>query len=297
MPRRKTIKVYKFAELDPKVRSKVLDRFREHAFDAEHISEQFDNILEERGFEKPDVCWSLNYSQGDGVAFSGHVYSTPFFEWAIKGDDPAYQKRMMESGVEKFLPLQKRCSIKVTNSDRRYCHWNSMDVEVNLDVNFVDLVPDGIQDEVLRYLEIKGNLYQTFEREKYVADQARLKPIREWQRRMETWRLAKERGPKAWRPKPGQEPPPADVPEPSFALPEAPPGVLEAIAKAEAEWSVLDKLVTSFQEYLEEWVQDVSRELEKLGYEESEYQQADEQIIEMIEANDYEFLENGSISK
>lgn len=296
MPRRKTIKVYKFAELDPKVRAKVLDRFREHAFDPDHISEQFDNILEERGFEKPDVCWSLGHTQGDGVAFSGHVLTTPFFEWALSGDDVAYTVRMKDSGVEKFLPLQKRCSIKVANSDRRYCHWNSMDVEVNLDVNFVDLVPREMQDEVLRYLEIKGNLYATFEREKYVAERERDRPILEWRLRMEKWKRTRELGPKEWRPKPGPQPPPAEVPEPSFALPDAPPGVPEAITKAEAEWAVLDKLVSSFQEYLEEWVQNVSRELEKLGYDEIEYQEADEQIIEMIEANDYEFLEDGDIS-
>ncbi len=297
MPRRKTIKVYKFAELDPKVRAKVLDRFREHAVEPSDLTYQFKAILEERGFEsEPDVCWSLSSSQGDGVAFSGHVGMDEFFKWALEGDHPAYSEQMRASGVERYLPLRGRCSVSVSKS-RRECHWNSMEVEVELAVNFVDLVPKGIQEEVLHYLEIKGNLYETFEREKYVADQARQAPLREWQRRMEDWRRTKERGPKFWRPKPGPQPQRADVPEPSFAIPDAPPSVLEAIVKAEADWAALDKLVPFFKEYLEQWVKDVSRELEKLGYDEIAYRESDEQIIEMIEANDYEFTEDGRISK
>ena len=54
--------------------------------------------------------------------------------------------------------------------------------------------------------------------------------------------------------------------------------------------------VVSDIERYPEWagdIKDVSRELEKAGYADIEYREGDEQIAEMIRANNYEFDVNG----
>jgi hypothetical protein len=54
-----------------------------------------------------------------------------------------------------------------------------------------------------------------------------------------------------------------------------------------------DKTLVAFQEYLERRIEEISKELEKTGYAEIEYQNSEEAITETIVANDFEFLENG----
>jgi hypothetical protein len=56
----------------------------------------------------------------------------------------------------------------------------------------------------------------------------------------------------------------------------------------------LTGLIPEFQKYMEQWVKDTSKELEKNGYAELEYQSSDDYVKEFIEANDFEFYEDGS---
>lgn len=297
MPRRKEVLIYKFSELAPKVREKVLDRLRPDAFQPEWLTEQLKNILMERGFEDPDVCWSLGYCQGDGVAWKGHLDTTVFFHWAIEGDDPAYSERMKASDVERFLPLRGRVSVNVSYSGR-YCHWNSMEVEIELAVNFVDLVPDDLRGPVLDYLSAKEYANSRHFQAMYDWNEARMKPIRDWQRRKDEREQLMRKGPKEWKPPIGPRPKESESgPEPVLRLPEVSPEVLGATEKAEADWKTLDEMTAKFREYLDSWVKDTSRELEKLGYSEIEYAQSNEQLIETIEANDLEFYEDGRIAR
>lgn len=56
-----------------------------------------------------------------------------------------------------------------------------------------------------------------------------------------------------------------------------------------------ETLIREFQEHIQDHVKKVSRELEKIGYGEIEYRTGDEAIAEFFEANEYEFLEDGTV--
>jgi hypothetical protein len=70
--------------------------------------------------------------------------------------------------------------------------------------------------------------------------------------------------------------------------------------KGPREWSPraepedLEKLVVEFEEYLKERVKEISREMEKSGYEEIEYHRSDDYISELLESRDYyEYTKDG----
>lgn len=67
----------------------------------------------------------------------------------------------------------------------------------------------------------------------------------------------------------------------------------EAVDQGEARWEAIETLTNEIEEWLIQWVKDVSRELEKIGYAEIEYRQSDESIIESFNANEKQFLEDG----
>ena len=58
---------------------------------------------------------------------------------------------------------------------------------------------------------------------------------------------------------------------------------------------LLDEVLNKVEELLKDEVVELSREFERIGYEEIEYKNSDEYIIERIIANEYEFMEDGSM--
>jgi len=63
---------------------------------------------------------------------------------------------------------------------------------------------------------------------------------------------------------------------------------------ASTETPNIDKYVETLRIHLEDEYLSLCKELEKSGYDEIEYQDSDKAIIETIEANEYEFEEDGS---
>jgi hypothetical protein len=55
----------------------------------------------------------------------------------------------------------------------------------------------------------------------------------------------------------------------------------------------MEAKLPQLEEDVKEWVEDMSRELEKQGYEEIEYRSSDEVIAETLRANGREFDEDG----
>ena len=55
----------------------------------------------------------------------------------------------------------------------------------------------------------------------------------------------------------------------------------------------LPDISLEIEEHIQERVQEISRELEKMGYDDIEYRTSDEVVIEFIEANEYDFDEDG----
>lgn len=64
---------------------------------------------------------------------------------------------------------------------------------------------------------------------------------------------------------------------------------------ASIETPLIDQAIENVQSALTEIYLDLCRKLENTGYAEIEYQNSDEAIIETIEANDYDFTEDGKL--
>lgn len=64
-------------------------------------------------------------------------------------------------------------------------------------------------------------------------------------------------------------------------------------ALAEGDEALIEQMSNEFEKDLADDVKDMSKELEKEGYEEIEYQHGDENVAEIAEANEYEFLKSG----
>lgn len=235
--------VYSIKELSPEVRKRVLDKWRYVIWDqndSDFLTDEFKEILSERGFSNPEVCWSLSSSQGDGVAFWGSIDPTDFFKWIFSGEKKA---KPFVKEAKKFVFLQDVVGITVMH-ESRYCHWNSMYAEIEFTGREIDFVPE------------------------------------EMRRQVESWKSRRDdlprRGPKEWRPGTG-----------------IPRDIQNLIDEAETKFKIAEATIGNFQKFVDEWVKDTSRELEKMGYAEMDYRQSDENIIDFLEENEYEFDEDG----
>lgn len=63
--------------------------------------------------------------------------------------------------------------------------------------------------------------------------------------------------------------------------------------RCERRDTTANNLLNALEAAVQELVKDISKELEAAGYKEIEYQRADEQVAEMIEANEYRFAKDG----
>ena len=115
MPREHKTIVYTYEELSPEAQEKARNWWREiDQFDSQYLSDIFKDTLREWGFEKGvDVWWSLNSSQGDGVAFQGSL------------DIPKY----VNARAQDFRRMIGHVEVYVKH-EGRYTHWNSMEVTV-----------------------------------------------------------------------------------------------------------------------------------------------------------------------
>ena len=64
-------------------------------------------------------------------------------------------------------------------------------------------------------------------------------------------------------------------------------------ALAAGDEAAVEHMAKDFEEYLADDVKDMSKALEKEGYAEIEYQRSDENVAEIAEVNDYQFLKSG----
>lgn len=286
-------KVYSITELSEEARKRVLEKWRYEIwddYDSDQLSDDFKEILSERGFTDPDVCWSLGHCQRDGVAFWGHLDAPEFFKWIFSGDKRA---KPFAKQAKPFVFLQDIVSIRVTNSTND-CHWNSMDVEIEVTGDEMDLVPEKHRENVRRFYRQKMNVFDEWQYRKRNIEDERNAPIREWNKRMDERSRQMKKGPKEWRPSPGPRPPPLDLPIPLEPDIDIPVGIQRMMDKAVRTFNEMNEhIINDFQTFVSEWVKDTSRELEKMGYGEMEYRQSDENIIEFLDANEFEFDEDG----
>ena len=96
--------------------------------EARILTEDFKEQLAERGFENVEVYWSLGYSQGDGVAFYGRVWTQDLKE----------KDEQAKTLIEKLERAGDDIAIEITGGGGHYHHWNSMTVEIEFDSEFED---------------------------------------------------------------------------------------------------------------------------------------------------------------
>lgn len=244
-------KTYSFNDLSEEAQKRAIEEYREERSwdesDNDQLSEMFEQDIDDYyGLgENMKVNWGLSYTQGDGVCFQGHVDIEKFLE-----------AEPQKNANEKFKKLIRLVSAKIDH-ESRYCHWNSMTVDVALGGE-----PEGLLSDEVRH--------------EYEAWDLRVsRKVREWSRRAKA-------GPKDWMPEPSEE---------------MPKHLKKHYEKAERDWAEIEKLSVEFQEYLEERIQEISREMEKTGYAEIEYHDSDEYITDMIVGNDYKFTLEGELAR
>lgn len=288
MPKKREFTVYSFRELSKKAQERAIEDYRKHhetfdQIDADFLTDQFKQDLKEY-YELGDnfeVYWSLGYCQGDGVCFNGRVDVERFIK---------------KEKAKEFYPLIGLANALISNPSRS-CHYNSMQVDV-----VVEGGPDQFWDKKTGK-EHHDWFYKSLE-----IDQRNGRKIREhreavnaikslYEENLREYQERRGTGPKAWIPEPPPIPPkPEDFPPPPELLPELPmPGYLKTkIDAAEEEWKkTTEKLVPDFEFYLAKRVREISRKMEEAGYKEIEYHSSDEYIRELLENQDWEYLEDG----
>lgn len=284
--------VFSINELSPEARKRVLEEWRYKIWgqhDSDWLSETFKEILSERGFMDPKVYWSLSSCQGDGVAFEGYLLPPDFFKWIFSGDPKA---KPFVKQAKSFVFLQDLVSIKVTHSGRHY-HWNSMNVEMEVVGNEMDLVPEKHRADVQIWYLDKQDAFESWMRTKRNIEYDRNAPIRSWDERANDRSRKIKRGPKEWRPPVGPRPEPLNLPIPPEPELDIPIRIQRMMDQAVRKFSEIDAVVNDFETFVSGWVKDTSKELEKIGYGEMDYRQSDEAITEFLDENEFTFDENG----
>lgn len=297
MAKKKKKEIFAFQELSPKAQEKAISNFRYkeetwHDWDSEDLTEQFKQILDEDyGLGKDfKVYWSLSYSQGDGVCFEGWIDLGKFIE-----------KKKLRDRFGVLLPY---VYAKVSNRNGRYCHYNTMSLEYEAQgVDFRDFMPENTLKQFDVWDDENRRIERTNERRIEAYRQAMSDPQKAWAHAMEAWKARRGSGVKAWIPEP---PPEAVTPiiKPPELLEEIPmPDHVEHDVQAAEERAkyVEERLSEEFRVYLEEEIENVSKHLEKVGYEEIDYRSSDEyikgELLENPSYEDREYAEDGSLAE
>lgn len=163
MPKKITVDAYTFDELDEKAKKKALEWALEALgfddSDAEQLTDDFKDFLRHRGLADPEVHWSLSNCQGDGVAFEGVIDFKAMIA-NVANDDAMLAsmldaadagviadiaktiedctKTMTENGEPDFI-WDDYVRFTVSQSSCRYYHWNSMNVEAEIEYSLFNV--------------------------------------------------------------------------------------------------------------------------------------------------------------
>ncbi len=176
----KTVRIYKFDELEPEVKASLIERYRNdggNPFASEDVTEYFKEELETLGYVNATPYWSLGYCQGDGMAFECHLSCS---------DLKTLRDRLFPAGdrVRRVLNSAVLDCISVdVKHEGHYYHWNSMRVEVdNCNYNYeteaqaecLNLLRDAIAEDckdTSKMLEKKGyEILEGYDSEEYITE-------------------------------------------------------------------------------------------------------------------------------
>lgn len=220
------VKIYQLEELSKEAKNKAIDWYRDtinndFQHEAEFITENFQYELDELNYPSDDVSWSLGYSQGDGMAFYGHI-------------DNEMMQKIVERNKDSMSEKEYKLYRKIVENDYvilgdigknsfgwHYSHYNTMNVRLDGDV---------IENIIYDLFEIDYHSEMSDEdREKYYEKD-----------------------------------------------------------------EMISEVYDSIEEIISQEIKEISKRLERQGYDEIEYYTSDETIEETILANEYEFTSDGS---
>jgi hypothetical protein len=136
----KTVKIdlYKFEELSEKVQNKLIEKEQEKFNEdgwitREDLREYFTYELSELGYPTENIEYSLSCCQGDGMAFYGAIDRDKLIEIRDRlfKDSNSKVKRLSKD----FMYNNVRFSIGRTSYGNRYSHYNTMQVEFEVDTD------------------------------------------------------------------------------------------------------------------------------------------------------------------
>lgn len=126
----RTIFVYQYDELTVCAKENARKWFaeslsEEFSYETECITENMQNVLEEKGYEGLDLHWSLSHCQGDGVAFYGRLTTEELVNLSERLlSDKDYQRLKLVGTLADF-------EIEISDTNNRYHHYNSMRVDID----------------------------------------------------------------------------------------------------------------------------------------------------------------------
>jgi len=126
----RTIFVYQYDELTVEAKETARKWFasalnEEFSHETECITQNLTDTLETKGYEGLDVHWSLNYCQGDGVAFYGRLTTDELVKLSERLlSDKEYQRLKLIGELADF-------EIEISDTNNRYHHYNSMRVDID----------------------------------------------------------------------------------------------------------------------------------------------------------------------
>jgi hypothetical protein len=147
MPTIIEITAYRFEELTDQAKEKARNWFREGIDSSDSIKEHYQYSLEEMGYPADNICFSLGYCQGDGMAFYGRICLETFFQKRLNCGESVPEFRLLAKDSAALTNLRKNIgddlelfTCRICRNCCRYCHFNTMTVSVDFDTSPEDSV-------------------------------------------------------------------------------------------------------------------------------------------------------------
>lgn len=138
-------KVYQFSELSKSAQETAKewwkDMLNEDSYILDGFSEYCTERAKEEGFEDIELQYSLSYSQGDGLSFSGKLDTNKFLSENIR---PLFTK-----------VLSNNLTVEINGNTGRYCYASTSDIDMYLEYGKEYANIQNIIDELKGILENK----------------------------------------------------------------------------------------------------------------------------------------------
>jgi hypothetical protein len=266
-PHTKEVGFYYFDELDDKAKEKARDWWRQaenECFD----SAEFTTMLEEQAMYhhriKADSCyWSLSYCQGDGVAFYGTLNLGVLC--ADNPDNPdggslVADRAAIAAGIKRLESVGFTCSCHIGGSTRYYSMHVQFEAEDGPEHNYRFQNAKVFFDHQIGVIEEDWHAaaLQGCEDE----DERPILIYLDWLEEHDAERMLEDH--------------------------------IRSLRLQFRPWTEWEAIIDQVENGMKQYMQDVSRDIERIGYAELEYQQSDEVVDDAILANEYEFDERGN---